>query len=90
MEQKPRSNSRVQSKFPARRIPAANSPGDREAVQSRILVLTLCVGVVWGVSGFALLTQNEFLLYRLAVIPRDVGSLPGIIGMPFVHGSWCI
>ena len=81
MEKEPRS-------FPARRIRVASSRGDGEAVASRILVLTMCVGAVWGVSGFALLTQSEFLLYRLAVIPRDFGSLPGIVGMPFVHGSW--
>ena len=56
--------------------------------KNRILVLMMCVGVVWGVSGFALAFHNEFLLYRLAVIPRDLSSLPGIIGMPFVHGSW--
>ena len=56
--------------------------------KTRILVLAMCVGAVWGVSGFALLAQSEFLLYRLAVIPRDFGSLPGIVGMPFVHGSW--
>ena len=72
----------------ARRTGRADSQGDREAVGSRILVLAIFVGVVWGVSGFALLTQSEFLLYRLALIPRDFGALAGIIGMPFVHGSW--
>ena len=56
--------------------------------KTRILVLMICVGVVWGVSGFVLLSDNEFLAYHFAVIPRDFGSLPGIIGMPFVHGSW--
>ena len=56
--------------------------------KTRILVLMICVGVVWGVSGFVLLSDNEFLAYHFAVIPRDFGSLPGIIGMPFVHDSW--
>jgi len=56
--------------------------------KTRILVLMICVGVVWGVSGFVLLSDNKFLAYHFAVIPRDFGSLPGIIGMPFVHGSW--
>ena len=56
--------------------------------KSRILVLMMCVGVIWGVSGFALLFDNQFLLYHLAVIPRELGSLPGVVGMPFVHGSW--
>ena len=56
--------------------------------KTRILVLTMCVGVIWGVSGFALVFSNDFLLYHFAVIPRDFGSLPGIVGMPFVHGSW--
>ena len=54
---------------------------------NRILVLVMCVGVVWGVSGFALLFHSDLRLH-LAVIPRDLRSLPGIIGMPFVHGSW--
>lgn len=56
--------------------------------KTRILVLMICVGVVWGVSGFVLLSNNDLLAYHLAVIPRDFGSLPGILGMPFVHGSW--
>ena len=56
--------------------------------KNRILVLMMCVGVVWGVSGFALVFHSDYLLYHLAVIPRDIRSLPGIVGMPFVHGSW--
>lgn len=56
--------------------------------KNRILVLMMCLGVVWGVSGFVLLTESKPLLLRLALIPRDFGSLPGIISMPFVHGSW--
>ena len=60
----------------------------KSPAKTRILVLMICVGVVWGVSGFVLLSDNEFLAYHFAVIPRDFGSLPGIIGMPFVHGSW--
>ena len=55
---------------------------------SRILVLMLCVGVVWGVSGYALVFGNEWLVYQLAVVPRRFDSLLGIVGMPFVHGSW--
>lgn len=56
--------------------------------KTRILVLMMCVGVIWGVSGFALVFNNQYLLYHLAVIPREWGSLPGVVGMPFVHGSW--
>ncbi len=58
------------------------------SVKTRILVLAMCVGLIWGVSGFALVSHNELLVYRLALVPRDLGALPGIIGMPFVHGSW--
>ena len=56
--------------------------------KNRILVLMVWVGVIWGISGFALVFDNQFLLYHLAVIPRELGSLPGVVGMPFVHGSW--
>lgn len=55
---------------------------------TRILVLVVCVGVVWGVSGFALAFENELFRDHLALIPRRLDSLPGIVGMPFVHGSW--
>ena len=58
------------------------------STKSRILVLTICVGVIWGISGFALVFDSQFLLYHLAVIPRELRSLPGVVGMPFVHGSW--
>ena len=59
------------------------SPG-----KSRILVLAVCVGVVWGVSGFVLVFDNKAVVYQLALVPRQFDSLLGILGMPFVHGSW--
>ena len=57
-------------------------------IKTRVLVLATCLGVVWGVSGYALAVGNESLLYDLAVVPRRFDSLIGILGMPFVHGSW--
>ena len=57
------------------------------AFKTRLFVLTVSVGVVWGVSGFALVFDNETLVYHLALIPRRADALVGIVGMPFVHGS---
>ena len=54
----------------------------------RMLVLMVSMGVVWGVSGFALVFDNETVISQLALIPRRLDSLAGIVGMPFVHGSW--
>ena len=41
---------------------------------------------MWVVSLCALYVDRG-LLYDLALHPRDVGGLVGILGMPFVHGS---
>ena len=53
-----------------------------------MLVLMVSMGVVWGVSGFALVFDNETIISQLALVPRRLDSLAGIVGMPFVHGSW--
>lgn len=52
----------------------------------RILGVIASVGVIWGISLFALLAAPQ-LRYLLAVVPRRVDGLPGIVGMPFVHDS---
>lgn len=59
---------------------------DFGAWRPRILGVLASVGVIWGVSLFALLLAPQ-LRYWLAVVPRRADGLPGIVGMPFVHDS---
>jgi len=55
--------------------------------KSRIVALALVIGAVWAVSLVAL-SYGDALIYRLALVPRRIDGLPGIVGMPFVHGSF--
>lgn len=48
--------------------------------------LLATVGVIWIVSLYGLLV-DEGLQFALAVRPRSVKGLAGVLGMPFVHGS---
>ena len=48
--------------------------------------LLATVGVIWIVSLYGLLV-DEGLQFALAVWPRSVKGLAGVLGMPFVHGS---
>lgn len=59
---------------------------DVGAWRPRVLALLVVVGAVWAVSvlGF----WNEQLQYSLALVPRRLDGLFGIVGMPFVHDSW--
>lgn len=52
----------------------------------RIVGVFASIGVVWGVSLFALLVAPQ-LVSLLAVVPRRLDGLPGVLGMPFVHDS---
>ena len=61
------------------------APLVRRGIGSRALTLLASVGVVWVVSFYALADPSA--LYALAIIPRDVNHLVGIVGMPFVHHS---
>ena len=55
--------------------------------KSRIVALALVIGAVWAVSLVAL-SYGDALIYRLALVPRRIDGLLGIVGMPFVHGSF--
>lgn len=48
--------------------------------------LLATVGVIWIVSLYGLLV-DQGLQFALAVRPRSVKGLAGVLGMPFVHGS---
>lgn len=55
--------------------------------KSRLVALALAIGAVWAVSLFAL-SYSDVLVYQLALVPRRIDGLLGIVGMPFVHGSF--
>lgn len=55
--------------------------------RSRIVALALVVAGVWAVSLVAL-GYGDALIYRLALVPRRIDGLPGVVAMPFVHGSF--
>ena len=59
---------------------------DTELVRRRGAVLLATVGVIWIVSLYGLFV-NPDLQFTLAVHPRAMDGLAGILGMPFVHGS---
>ena len=57
----------------------------KTAFAQRAAVLFGGLGLVWAVSLYAFADPSAF--YFLALTPRRVDGLPGVIGMPFVHGS---
>lgn len=57
----------------------------KSAVVQRATVLFGGLGLVWAVSLYAFADAGA--LYALALTPRRLDGLPGVIGMPFVHGS---
>ena len=52
----------------------------------RIVGVFASIGVIWSVSLFALFAAPQ-LVSLLAVVPRRLDGLPGVLGMPFVHDS---
>lgn len=58
----------------------------KSAVIQRAAVLFGGLGLVWAVSLYAFADAGA--LYALALTPRRLDGLPGVISMPFVHGSW--
>lgn len=59
---------------------------DPVALKSRVAALAGAVCLMWLVSLFALYVHPG-LTYDLALLPRRIDGLPGVVGMPFVHGS---
>lgn len=60
---------------------------DPSAWQSRAATLFGSVALVWAVSLYGLLV-DERLVYALALVPRRIEGLPGILSAPLVHGSF--
>ena len=55
-------------------------------VKSRAAALVVSVAAVWAVSLWGLFVDPG-VAYDMALVPRRLDGLPGIVGMPFVHGS---
>ncbi len=53
----------------------------------RAAALLAGVALIWAVSLYGLLV-DERLVHALALVPRRVDGLPGILGAPLVHGSF--
>ncbi len=61
------------------------APVVSRAIARRAIALLASVGAVWAISLYAL--ADPATLFSLAIVPRDVNHLLGIVGMPFVHQS---
>ena len=55
--------------------------------KARATALFAAVGLVWAVSLFGLYAAPG-LIHGMALVPRRVDALPGIVGMALVHGSF--
>lgn len=55
-------------------------------LQQILLPLTILLIAMWSVSLYALNLHHD-VIYELALIPRSVQGLNGILTMPLVHGS---
>ena len=60
---------------------------DISAWRPRAAALGAVAALVWAVSLYGLLV-DEGLIYALAVVPRRLDGLSGILGAPLVHGSF--
>ena len=52
----------------------------------RLTGLLASIGAIWAVSVLAFYIPQ--LRYQLALLPRRLDGLPGVLGMPFVHDSY--
>ena len=60
---------------------------DLSTWKARAATLFGSLVLVWAVSLYGLLV-DERLVYALALVPRRLEGLPGIISAPLVHGSF--
>ena len=56
-------------------------------LRTRLVALALFVASLWAIHALNWLTGDS-LNYMFGLIPRHIGGLDGIIGMPFLHGSF--
>ncbi len=60
---------------------------DLTSWKSRAAILLGFLALVWAVSVYGLFV-DERLVYALALVPRRIEGLPGILSAPLVHGSF--
>ena len=60
---------------------------DLTSWKSRAAMLLGSLALVWAVSLYGLFV-DERLVYALALVPRRIEGLPGILSAPLVHGSF--
>lgn len=60
---------------------------DLSAWKTRAGTLFGSLALVWAVSLYGLFV-DERLVYALALVPRSIEGLPGILSAPLVHGSF--
>ena len=60
---------------------------DLTSWKSRAAILLGSLTLVWAVSLYGLFV-DERLVYALALVPRRIEGLPGILSAPLVHGSF--
>ena len=60
---------------------------DLSAWKTRAAVLFGTLALIWSVSLYGLYV-DERLVFALALVPRRVDGLPGILSAPLVHGSF--
>ena len=60
---------------------------DLTSWKSRAATLLGSLVLVWAVSLYGLFV-DERLVYALALVPRRIEGLPGILSAPLVHGSF--
>ena len=59
---------------------------DLSAWKTRAATLSGSLVLVWAVSLYGLFVDDR-LVHALALVPRRLEGLPGILSMPLVHGS---
>ncbi len=60
---------------------------DLSTWKARAATLFGSLVLIWAVSLYGLFV-DERLVYALALVPRRIEGLPGILSAPFVHGSF--
>lgn len=60
---------------------------DFSAWEARAAALLGSLALIWTVSLYGLYVDEE-LIFALALLPRRIDGLPGILGAPLVHGSF--
>ena len=60
---------------------------DPSAWKARAAALFGSLALIWAVSLYGLYV-DERLVFALALVPRRVDGLPGILSAPLVHGSF--